>query len=190
MPKIIIRDKCITSNGQNIPWYTYPCIEYSNCIDFSKCSVIEFGAGYSSLWWAKRAERVVAVEDIEVWANEISYISPPNLDVRYVKKSSDYLTNAGEKYDVIVVDGGNRREILNSIDRIIKSNSIVIVDNSDWYPEACSELKKRNDMIEVGFNGFGPMNKYTSRTTIFFKRAVTLTHTPYNQIAGILKIEG
>lgn len=37
--------KCIGKNGEPLPWYTYPCIEYLDNLDFSKKCILEFGGG-------------------------------------------------------------------------------------------------------------------------------------------------
>jgi hypothetical protein len=37
---------CIDKNGNPIPWFTYPAIEYLNCLDLSECLVFEYGMGY------------------------------------------------------------------------------------------------------------------------------------------------
>lgn len=37
--------KCIDKDANPLPWYTYPCIEYLNNIDFSHKQVLEFGGG-------------------------------------------------------------------------------------------------------------------------------------------------
>ncbi len=43
----IKRWSCIDKNGNPIPWFTYPCIEYLNHLDLSECVVFEYGSGYS-----------------------------------------------------------------------------------------------------------------------------------------------
>lgn len=36
---------CIDREGNPIPWYTYPAIEFLNSLDFSNKSVFEYGGG-------------------------------------------------------------------------------------------------------------------------------------------------
>jgi hypothetical protein len=57
----------VDSEGNSIPWYTYPAIEFLRHFDFTSCSVFEFGAGNSSQYWASRTKRVVSVESDPNW---------------------------------------------------------------------------------------------------------------------------
>jgi hypothetical protein len=41
---------CTDKNGEPVPWFTYPTIEYLNHLDLSECSVFEYGMGYSTLY--------------------------------------------------------------------------------------------------------------------------------------------
>ena len=40
---------CLDRNGNPIPWYTYPAIEYLSQFDYSRKTIFEFGCGNSSL---------------------------------------------------------------------------------------------------------------------------------------------
>ena len=54
---------CLDRDGNPIPWYTYPAIEYLSQFDYSQKKIFEFGTGYSSMYWAKRAQKVISIED-------------------------------------------------------------------------------------------------------------------------------
>ena len=58
---------CVDRDGNPIPWYTYPAIEYLSQFDYSDKKVFEFGCGYSSPFWAERAAEVVSIEDNPIW---------------------------------------------------------------------------------------------------------------------------
>ena len=53
---------CLDKNDNPIPWYTYPAIEYLSQFDYTDKQIFEFGCGFSSLFWAKRAEKVISIE--------------------------------------------------------------------------------------------------------------------------------
>ena len=65
---------CIDKDGNPIPWYTYPAIEYLSQFDYSQKEIFEFGCGYSSMFWANRAKKVTSIEDninwFSKWQNE------------------------------------------------------------------------------------------------------------------------
>lgn len=54
---------CADKDGNPIPWYTYPAIEYLSQFDYGGKRVFEYGCGYSSLFWAERAAKVISIED-------------------------------------------------------------------------------------------------------------------------------
>lgn len=58
---------CIDKDGNPIPWYTYPAIEYLSQFDYGDKKVFEFGCGNSSLFWAVRAQEVISIEDNPSW---------------------------------------------------------------------------------------------------------------------------
>ena len=43
----------MTKDGQVLPLYTYPCIEWIDSMDFTGCNIFEFGVGFSSLFWSQ-----------------------------------------------------------------------------------------------------------------------------------------
>lgn len=41
---------CVDRDGNPLPWYTYPAIEYLSQFDYGEKTIFEFGCGYSSLF--------------------------------------------------------------------------------------------------------------------------------------------
>ena len=82
---------CLDRDGNPIPWYTYPAIEYLSQFDYTKKKIFEFGCGYSSLFWAKRAQLVISIEDnpkwFEKWRQEFH---SDNLDIRWRDEGEIY----------------------------------------------------------------------------------------------------
>lgn len=170
---------CVDKDGNPIPWYTYPAIEYLAQFDYSKLKIFEFGCGYSSAFWAERAERVVSIEDktdwFEKWKSEFKY---KNLDIRWRDEGEGYETaifEDGEKYDVIVIDGKRRAECAAAAVKALAGGGMIILDDSDRintseeYVKAVKILREK-DLLQVDFYGFCPMNCYTKATSVFFSR--------------------
>ena len=179
MEKSIDEKVCLDRDGNPIPWYTYPAIEYLSQFDYSNKKILEFGCGYSSLFWARRAEKVVSIEDdlnwFERWKKEFN---EPNLDIRWRDEGEIYEHAAfedKEKFDVIVVDGKRRWQCAEVAVKVLQDGGFIILDDSDRintsqeYVKAV-EILRQADLLQVDFYGFCPMNNYTKTTSVFFKR--------------------
>ena len=151
---------CADKDGNPIPWYTYPAIEYLSQFDYSKLKIFEFGCGYSSAFWAERAKRVVSIEDktdwFEKWKSEFRY---ENLDIRWRDEGEGYdaaIFEDNEKYDVIVIDGKRRKECAAAAVKALNDGGMIILDDSDRintseeYVQAVKILREA-DLLQVDF---------------------------------------
>ncbi len=170
---------CLDRDNNPIPWYTYPAIEYISQFDFSNKTIFEFGCGYSSLFWAKRAKNVISIEDnpnwFEKWQKEFN---EENLDIRWRDEGEIYenaIFEDEQKYDVIIIDGKRRFQCAQTAIEKLADGGMIILDDSDRvntsdeYKKAIKILQSAN-LLQVDFYGFCPMNAYTKTTTIFFMR--------------------
>ncbi len=170
---------CVDRDNNPIPWYTYPAIEYISQFDYTDKSIFEFGCGYSSIFWAKRAKKVISIEDnlnwFDKWQKEFD---ETNLDIRWRDEGEIYenaIFEEDQKYDVIVIDGKRRFHCAQVAVQKLADGGMIILDDSDRintsdeYKKAIKELKEAN-LIQIDFYGFCPMNVYTKTTTIFLKR--------------------
>lgn len=189
---------CVDRDGNPIPWYTYPAIEYISQFDYSAKKVFEYGTGYSSMYWAKRAQKVVSIEDKPEWFAKFQQeFSAPNWQMRYCDEKQGYedtIFADGEKYDVIVIDGKRRAECAACAVKALAAGGMIILDDSDRintsleYAGAVKNLRDAN-LLQVDFYGFCPMNNYTKTTSIFFSRdfdfASLYTVQPINGLGNI-----
>lgn len=170
---------CVDRDGNPIPWYTYPAIEYLSQFDYHDKKIFEFGTGYSSMYWAKRAKKVISIEDKFEWFEKFkSEFRADNWQMRYCDEKAGYenmIFADNEKYDVIVVDGKRRAECAACAVKCLADGGMIILDDSDRinhckeYVEAVKNLREAN-LLQVDFYGFCPMNNYTKATSIFFSR--------------------
>lgn len=168
---------CLDANGLPIPWITYPCFEFLSRLDFSNANVFEFGSGSSTLWWAKRARAVYSVERENDWYQTISAQCPLNAKIELCRNELKYAKNILTKninFDVIVIDGAVRYPCVEAALKKIESNGIIILDNSEWYPNACRLLREEG-FVQIDFCGFSPINAFTSCTSLFFKNLAALS---------------
>ncbi len=162
---------CVDREGNPLPWITYPAIEFLNTIDFSEARVFEFGAGSSTLWWAKRAKLVFSVEREKDWFERLISILPGNANV--VLESNEllypkHIDSHACKFDVVVIDGAVRYPCAQSSLEGLAEDGLIVLDNTEWYPNIAQMLRD-SGFSQIDFAGFGPINAFPSCTSIFFR---------------------
>lgn len=166
------REEPLDGEGREIPWFTYPAIEYLNQLDFSDRTVFEFGAGNSSLYWSRRAARVVSIEHNRAWFARLRPRLPANHELHLIEDPAAYpqaLARQPDRFDVIVIDGIERRACCAAAVAQLRPGGLLILDNSDWH-HRCAGVLREAGLLEVDFAGFGPINGYTWTTSLFFHR--------------------
>lgn len=164
----VCKELPIGKNGEIIPWYTYPAIEYLRQLDFSKKRVFEYGCGYSSLWWAGRAGEIFSVEDDEHWYQTINQKKLPNQKIFFYKDKDAYISSIRNNglFDVIIIDGRHRYKCAQFAVEYLAKGGMVILDNSDWFSRS-SEFLRSLGFIQIDFFGLGPILGYAWATSVF-----------------------
>ena len=62
-----LENAIVDSDGEPIPWYTYPAVAFLNEYDLSGERVFEYGSRYSTLYYAKKVQSIKTVESDEKW---------------------------------------------------------------------------------------------------------------------------
>ncbi len=172
-----IRDlESVDANGQPVPWFCYPAIEYIRQLDLSDKLLFEWGSGNSTRFWAQKCHRVVSVENDEAWHQKMKPLLPANVAYQLVQDLSLYpkaIHEYEEDFDIIVVDGRCRQECVIEALKKLKDDGMVILDNSERYGQTSAMLRAA-DLIEVDMAGFGPINNYTTTTSFYFRRNIRL----------------
>src|ERR1700675_2870809 len=98
--------------GDIQPWYTHPALNEIEQWDVRTKTVLEWGGGFSSLWWAKRCFHIFTIEADATWCQWISTEAAArgitNITIMHREKtsSSSEFTNipSGCMPDIVVVD--------------------------------------------------------------------------------------
>jgi len=133
------------------PWLTETSISFLE--EFFKknpeAKVLEFGSGASTLWIAKRTPNLYSVEHSEKFYDLISerLKSGEYHNVNYVLAKRPYYDQcdefSDEFFDLIIVDGRNRKGcIVRSIPKL-KSGGVLLLDNAErkYYHSVFSLMK-------------------------------------------------
>jgi hypothetical protein len=54
-----------------IPWITYPAIDYLNSIIRPNFTIFEYGSGGSTIYFSKKTKEIISVEHEILWANKV-----------------------------------------------------------------------------------------------------------------------
>jgi hypothetical protein len=166
----------VDRDGNPLPWYTYPAIQYLSQLDLSDCVAFEFGSGNGSLFWASRVHSLTSVESDRQWYELVSARKLANQRVMLVEDLGEYPTavfDALRKYDLIIVDGKRRRLCAHAALECLAPNGMIVLDNADWYPKTAALLRDAG-LIQIDFSGYGPVNNYTWTTSLFLRPGVKL----------------
>jgi hypothetical protein len=175
--KSSFRRAAVSPTGEPLPWYTFPCIDFLRLRNFSGRSVLEFGGGQSSVWWGRQASRVVTFEGDQAWYRRIRSGMPANVDLRLVTGATpearvneirSALREVGDaKFDVVVIDGLDRRQLVSIACEQLAPGGIVICDNSEGY--GFHDALSGRGLSRVEFYGHAPGVLLPHCTSIVFR---------------------
>jgi hypothetical protein len=168
--------RAVNRHGGPLPWYTYAAIDFLSAQDFAGRSILEFGGGQSTMWWANRAERVVALEGDPEWVEYLRPRLPANADLRLVSGTLDRDLGLNlPHFDVVVVDGLNRLRAARVALRLVSPEGAILVDDSEghWGADDGSrpiiETLRDAGFLRVDFYGFAPGVIKPRCTSLFFR---------------------
>lgn len=157
-----------------IPMLTYPFLKFLEKRINREMTVFEYGSGNSTLWWAKRVNRVVACEHDKGWFEKMSRDVPAHAEVKYVPLEREDYANFVKQYrnefDVVVIDGRDRIKCaINSVPAL-KEGGVIIWDDTerDFYREGFRQLSELG-YKQLEFEGLRPTRADYSITSIFYK---------------------
>lgn len=121
-----------------MPWISYAAIDSLDRFLHKNSRVLEFGSGMSTIWYAKRAGEVYAVEDSGPWyARVVDLVSRAhlrNVHLQYAEQADAYsrfMASDSAGFDLIVVDGNYRYRCTVEALPLLRSGGIFYLDNSD-----------------------------------------------------------
>ncbi|MBI2790371.1 MAG: class I SAM-dependent methyltransferase [Gammaproteobacteria bacterium] len=177
----------------DVPWWTYDAIAeidaYIQKLGYLP-TVFEYGSGASTLWLAKRAEKVISIEHDKRWFDnlknkltdvhnvELILVQPDkNISERkYLSQKAknvsfkSYVTKIAEcnqTFDVIIVDGRSREACLEECRAFLKPHGIILFDNSNRkrYQNAIQHASLKIQR----FYGRVPGSPFNSETSILHR---------------------
>lgn len=163
-----------------VPWLTFGAIRTISARLSTESMVFEYGAGHSTLYWAKLGARVFSVEGNEQWYDILKAFLDAHPDYQiqlfFETEKARYI-EAIEKahvgsFDVVIIDGAHRRACVQAAVSFVKPGGLLVVDNTDWH-----WLEQRplggipHEWVKSVYNGYAPMLGHRSETTIWQRPA-------------------
>lgn len=178
------------------PWITYTAIEWAEQHIRPDMRIFEWGSGGSTVFWARRAASVVAVEHDEQWASRVSsalaaqnlanahchHVATPAMragaaDSSFVHRAKhatldcrDYVQFIDRfddaSLDLIVVDGVCRPPCARRAIPKVRPGGYLMLDNSDRH-EYDDVRTWLKELPCTEFPGITPYKTLRSRTTIW-----------------------
>lgn len=170
--------KPVDRDGNPIPWFTYPAIDFITQVVRREWSVFEWGSGHSTLWWAKRVRTVTSVEDNRGWYDSVRARIPGNVTLSWQGEADDYVRTIcanGQAFDVVVIDGSHRNECAGIVTDCVAPSGLIVFDNTDM---SCHrdgvEILERNGWSRIDFYGLIPSYFYKNATSVFYRDPASL----------------
>ncbi len=176
--KSSIQVKAVDRFGEPIPWYTYPCVDFLKFRMLKNVNILEFGAGQSTLWWGKNASTVISFEGNKEWYNYLKNRMPANVSLFLPNDNNPescisdinaiLSEKRGIKFDIVIIDGLWRAELIDIAKKFLTPNGAIICDNSEGYG-FYDGFKDDNQFQKVDFYGYAAGCILQSCTTIYFR---------------------
>lgn len=158
------------------PLLTWPFLDFMASLDLSHCSLLELGAGNSTLWFAQRFGRVRSLETDPEWLERLRDVVPLTVSLEAVELAALERGAVGYKDETFVlVDFAGRRTRF--LERFLAQQErlppFVVLDNSDWYRNGAAALTRRR-YREIPFHGMKSGQSFVSCTSLFLREGAEL----------------
>jgi len=169
------------------PLLTWPFLDYIEHLDLREQSLLELGAGFSTIWLSKRFGKVRSFETNPEWHAAIARNVGSNVDLSLVDLVQ--LENAQFDYRAeswLLVDfAGKRTAFLHHFLSQLTDDSrpaAIVLDNADWYRRGAA-LLQQHGYLELPFYGFKSGQSWISCTSLFIDpgRFAPLQKAPFFQ---------
>jgi hypothetical protein len=166
------RNTSVLGDGRPIPMMSYSLVEYLLGLDLTSFEVLELGGGGSTVFWASIARSVLTLETSADWIAALNARHLANVEARQCngEELPQAVATLERGFDAIIIDcAANRFELTQRALARLNPGGFVLLDNSDWYPNA-ARLLRDADLIQVDFHDFRPLHSYRCTTSLFLHR--------------------
>lgn len=172
--KSYLNKEALDPAGNPIPWLTYSFLDFIAGRLNKDLSLFEYGAGNSTLYFAKYIKYIKSIENNKEWYQKIKSRLPGNVDIAYVSLSEKAYENAilqeTISYDIVLVDGRQRVACVKNSVAKLSDCGVIILDDAERskYKEAFIFMKEAG-FKELPFSGIAIGAIHHKCTSIFYR---------------------
>lgn len=165
----------IDLQGESIPWFTYPAIDFLVHRLSAEMRVFEYGCGASTQWWSGRVREVISCEHDAEWCQRMGALVTGNVRLHHIPLvyDADYCRAAvakGGGFNIIVIDGRDRVNCARHAVSALTDDGVIIWDNSDRKEYAPGfECLYAQGFRQIPFTGMAPAIPWLSETSLFYR---------------------
>lgn len=167
-----------------VPWFSYRAIRFLDDFLTPEMRVLEFGSGGSTVFFARRVQRTVSIENDPSWHDRLSrrldelglgnvelIHAHADLDSPEGFRSSPFMNaHSGEPADVVVVDSCDYRTYelrpvaVDVARHLVKPGGVLVLDDYSRYKRTVADLPGWERTV---FKGPGPARRDLTSTAVF-----------------------
>ena len=161
-------------DGSPIPWMNYGAISFLEERLTKDLNMFEYGSGNSTFFFADLVNSITSVEHDRGWYEYVNEILPANANVLLTPIDGfDYvntISKQGMKFDVVIVDAGERQKCLLNAPDFVTDQGVIILDDAakPEYQEAIAEMSSKGFSV-LPLDGLKSGGINTYRTSIFYR---------------------
>lgn len=165
----------VNVSGEPIPWINYPMLHFLTARLPEHISLLEYGSGNSTLYWATKVKEVVSVEHDASWIDYIrkKFSGISNIQLLTAGNDGGYETapkSLDRKFQLIIIDGIRRIECARRALELLSEDGCILVDDTQ-FPEfkEIFEIMKAHGFKELRISGAKPIQNDRSEATVFYR---------------------
>lgn len=165
----------VNADLKAIPWMNYAFVELLDERLNKDLRMFEYGAGFSSLYFAERVKEVVSIEYDKAWEEKLRDLLKHCTNHKLIVESvGDAYINAAKSenslFDLILVDGRERVACFESGIAALTKQGVIILDDSDREEyQSAFEIAKRQGFRHLRISGLKPFSFLREESTIFYR---------------------
>lgn len=170
----VISHELVDAAGGAVPWMTQPFLDFLRPRIQPHWRVFEYGAGASTLFFARRTAAVLAVEHDAAFATELSARLPANAQVIvWPASSAEYAGGVAQMRPpphLVCIDGRDRVRCVAAALPCLDPAGVLVLDDAERpeYAAAVVQLRQAG-FRSVEFHGLAPGQVRRKCTAVFYR---------------------